>query len=155
MSKIYLALLLILISCSNINAQKVKIQATFLQSIKLEDIPNQYASAIATEGIDLSRSKKLYTQDVFICRIYSDIAFIKISNKVFALKSITVNTNKSGYTQIFSNNNFRLIVKCNKVQEIPNAGIEGWNEFEGNIELNNKNGDRLEYIQGYYAVGMG
>lgn len=153
-----IALKLILVSIVNfsglIYAQKDLKQTGRLQSFSLDEIPSKYESQIATEGLNISRSKKLYSQEVFFCYIYSNIAFVKIDNKVFALRRASHNPGYSSFTTTFTNSDIKLIIRCSQVKEIPNYPMEGWSEFKGNIELIDKQGNRLELVQGFYAEGV-
>jgi hypothetical protein len=139
---------------STVIAQQVQKKSSVLQSLKSTEIPHKYDLAMATEGMQIGRSKKLHSQEIFICYNYSGLAFVKINNKVNVLTSASFKENINGYVEVFSNSNFKLIIRCLKVEDASNSGPAGWSYFSGNIELYDKIGNRLELVQGYFGEGM-
>lgn len=147
MKKILL-LLTILFTVYQVNAQN-----SVLQIIKIEELPDKFRILMTTEGLDFSRSRSLFEQKKNIGFNYNDKLLIKVNNKVSVLKSVSFKRGSTGYTETFSNSNFKIIVKCNYVKELP-YGIEGWSAFNGNLELYKNNGELLEIVMGYYGEGV-
>jgi hypothetical protein len=125
-----------------------------LQSITLEEVENKYPMSTATEGLNISFSKNGFYNNDFIVLNYGGKAYLKINNQVISLKEASFKNQKVGFNEVFKNNKYKLVIDATNVNEIKNAGIEGWVSIQGNITLFDADGNTLQNISTFYAEGL-